>query len=73
MVIFLIIVLYFLVGLAIACAYNAATLVPPPWDMSKEQKHRMFLITIIWPIWFTYGFIKEVIECTKWLIKERKK
>ena len=67
-----IIILYLLFGLCIACIYNALHAVPFACDMSEEDKHRMFIITCVWPIWLTVVFVKELISCIKWLFNKNK-
>lgn len=68
-----IILLYCLLGFSIACGYNALYCVPLPYEMSDEDKHRMFIIMLFWPIYLLIVFIKEGISCTKWLITKIKK
>ena len=40
------ILFYFLAGFLLSCLYNLFNLIPPPCDMTEDQKRIMFLIVL---------------------------
>lgn len=65
--IFLLVVLYFLLGGLIVAIYGLTTEAPIPFDdeCPREEKEKMALILTFWPIYITVIVIKFLIEYIK--------
>ena len=72
MVVFLILA-YFLLGFLLSCLYNLFNLVPPPCDMTEDQKRIMFLIVLAWPLTIVFWLVRETVKTVKWGISKLKK
>ena len=72
MVVFLIL-FYFLAGFLLSCLYNLFNLVPPPCDMTEDQKRIMFLIVLAWPLMIVFWLIREIVKTVIWVISKLKK
>ncbi len=69
---FLYIVLYFWIGVAIASLYNLMTGCSAPPNMTESEKNVMFGNIVFWPIVTMVWFIKSSIRYIKWLISNGK-
>ena len=72
MVVFLILA-YFLLGFLLSCLYNLFNLVPPPCDMTEDQKRIMFLIVLAWPLTIVFWLVRETVKTIIWGISKLKK
>ena len=61
--------IYFGIGFSISCFHNAIHDVGLPSEMTEEEKNIMFGITLVWPIYLIFVFIKRFIRFIKWLLK----
>lgn len=64
---------YFLTGFLLSCLYNLFNLIPPPCDMTEDQKRIMFLIVLAWPLMIVFWLIRETVKTIKWVIGKLKK
>ena len=64
---------YFLTGFLLSCLYNLFNLVPPPCDMTEDQKRIMFIIVLAWPLTIVFWLVRETVKTIKWVIDKLKK
>ena len=67
------ILFYFLAGFLLSCLYNLFNLIPPPCDMTEDQKRIMFIIVLAWPLMIVFWIIRETAKTVKWVIDKLKK
>ena len=64
---------YFLTGFLLSCLYNLFNLIPPPCDMTEDQKRIMFLVILAWPLMIVFWLTRETVKTIKWVIGKLKK
>ena len=64
---------YFLTGFLLSCLYNLFNLIPPPCDMTEDQKRIMFLVILAWPLMIAFWLIRETVKTVIWGISKLKK
>ena len=63
---------YFTFGLVFACFYCAIHGIPPPSDMSEEDKNIFIIIVAFWAIIIPFIFIRRLYKAIKFLLTQKK-
>ena len=63
---------YFTFGFVFACFYCAIRGIPPPSDMSEEDKNIFIIIVAFWAIIIPFIFIRRLYKAIKFFINTKK-